>query len=207
MRKLKKSGLAVLLLAVSLGGYSICMENVQAADEAVEFTAEDSEDEMNLTVEEPADENESEAEIADESDENEIAFEEEQENSEFTDDVNGSSAQSTDNVDDVNSIENEKQGFCGADESEVTWKLNEDGTLCIEGKGDMISWESETDVPWAEYKNDITKIEIKEGVTSVASYAFSNCTNVTETVIADSVQEIGLYAFFNCNGLSTVTIG
>ena len=207
MRKFKKSGLAVLLLAVSLGGYSICMENVQAADETVEFTAEDSEDEVDLT-EEPTDENEQETvDVFDEPEEDEIVIEEEEENSDFSDEEIVFSDQDTDNSSDKNAVEDAKKGICGTEESEVKWELDEQGTLYIEGQGDMADWEDESVVPWSQYRSEITKIEIKEGVTSVGAYAFSNCSNVAETVIADSVQKIGSFAFFNCNGLSTVTIG
>ena len=41
MKKLNRTGLAALLLAVSLGGYAVCMENVQAAGENVELEMEE----------------------------------------------------------------------------------------------------------------------------------------------------------------------
>ncbi len=49
MKNLRKTGLAALLLAVSLGGYAVCMENVQAAGEDVEL--EEFSDEQELTTE------------------------------------------------------------------------------------------------------------------------------------------------------------
>ena len=71
----------------------------------------------------------------------------------------------------------------------------------------MKNWSNEAEVPWDVQRQEITKIEIADGVTSVGAYAFSGCVNVTEIVIPDSVQEIGEYAFFTCSGLSSVTIG
>jgi len=47
---------------------------------------------------------------------------------------------------------------------------------------------------------------IPEGVTSIGSYAFWNCTGLTSVVIPDSVTTIGYYAFEGCTGLETVTI-
>ena len=46
MKKLNRTGLAALLLAVSLGGYAVCMENVQAAGIDVEVETEDFSDEQ-----------------------------------------------------------------------------------------------------------------------------------------------------------------
>ena len=85
--------------------------------------------------------------------------------------------------------------------------MNEEGVLAITGQGTMQTWETEEEVPWNSMRQEITKIEIADGVSSIGAYAFSNCINVTETEIPESVQEIGEYAFFNCSGLSTLTIG
>lgn len=60
MKNLRKTGLAALLLAVNLGGYAVCMENVQAAGEDVELEMEEFSDEQELTTE---DQNTSEEEI------------------------------------------------------------------------------------------------------------------------------------------------
>ena len=61
MKNLRKTGLAALLLAVSLGGYAVCVENVQAAGEDVELEMEEFSDEQELTTE---DQDTSEEEIA-----------------------------------------------------------------------------------------------------------------------------------------------
>ena len=80
MKNLRKTGLAALLLAVSLGGYAVCMENVQAAGEDVELEMEEFSDEQELTTE---DQNTSEDEIATDlsgdQGEQELAVEEDQE--------------------------------------------------------------------------------------------------------------------------------
>ena len=71
----------------------------------------------------------------------------------------------------------------------------------------MLNWTTPETVPWNEAKPEIKKIEIAEGITSIGSYAFSNCENLTTITVPDSVQHIGEYAFFNCGGLSIVDIG
>ena len=199
MKNLRKTGLAALLLAVGLGGYAVCMENVQAAGEDVELEMEEFSDEQELTTE---DQNTSEEEIATDlsgdQGEQELTVEEDQEAPAFSDDENAGTDQNT---------ESEKSGFCGTEDSNVNWSLDEEGTLHITGEGTMASWESEADVPWAQYRSQIKKIQIEDGVTSVGAYAFCNCSDVTETVLPDSIKNIGEFAFFSCGGLSTVTIG
>jgi len=48
---------------------------------------------------------------------------------------------------------------------------------------------------------------IPDGVTSIGSYAFSNCTDFTSVTIPDSVTSIGKFAFSGCSGLTSATIG
>ena len=185
MKKLNRTGLAALLLAVSLGGYAVCMENVQAAGEDVELEMEEFSDEQELTTEDQENSEDISPDLSDVQDDQELAVEEDPELPSFSDDENTETAQEPDeNVNDINSTETEKSGFCGTEDSNVNWSLDEEGTLHITGEGAMASWESEADVPWAQYRSQIKEIQIEDGVTSV-----------------------GAYAFCNCSGLSTVTIG
>lgn len=209
MKNLRKTGLAALLLAVSLGGYAVCMENVQAAGEDVELEREEFSDEQELTTEDQdTSEEEIAADLSGDQGEQELTVEEDQEAPAFSDDENTETAQEPDeNVSDINSTETEKSGFCGTEDSNVNWSLDEEGILHITGEGTMASWESEADVPWAQYRSQIKEIQIEDGVTSVGAYAFCNCSDVTETMLPDSIKNIGEFAFFSCGGLSTVTIG
>lgn len=101
----------------------------------------------------------------------------------------------------------EKSGFCGAEEDNISWDLDETGTLMITGQGEMESWENEEEVPWNEFRDQITKVQVTDGVANIGDYAFANCGNLAELDLADSVQTIGAYAYFNCSGLSTLTVG
>lgn len=185
MKKLNRTGLAALLLAVSLGGYAVCMENVQAAGIDVEVETEDFSDEQELITEDQENSEDISPDLSDVQDDQELAVEEDPELPSFSDDENTETAQEPDeNVNDINSTETEKSGFCGTEDSNVNWSLDEEGTLYITGEGAMASWESEADVPWAQYRSQIKEIQIEDGITSV-----------------------GAYAFCNCSGLSTVTIG
>ena len=53
----------------------------------------------------------------------------------------------------------------------------------------------------------LTSAAIKSGVTSISSYAFSNCKSLSSIEIPDSVTSIGNNAFSNCTSLSSCTIG
>ncbi|MBN2957328.1 leucine-rich repeat domain-containing protein [Blautia massiliensis (ex Durand et al. 2017)] len=101
----------------------------------------------------------------------------------------------------------EKSGFCGAEENTISWSLDESGVLEIAGQGAMNEWQNEEEVPWNGYRDQITEVQIKEGITSIGAYAFADCEKLVKLDIADSVQTIGAFAYFNCSGLSTLTIG
>ena len=101
----------------------------------------------------------------------------------------------------------EKSGFCGAEENTISWSLDESGVLEIAGQGAMNEWQNEEEVPWNGYRDQITEVRIKEGITSIGAYAFADCEKLVKLDIADSVQTIGAFAYFNCSGLSTLIIG
>ncbi len=55
-------------------------------------------------------------------------------------------------------------------------------------------------------KTTIKSISILDGVTSIDSYAFYNCSSLTSIVIPDSVTTIGSHAFFGCSSLTSIVI-
>ena len=59
---------------------------------------------------------------------------------------------------------------------------------------------------YAFYKDDITRVIISNGVTSIGGYAFYGCTGLTSVTIPNSVTSIGENAFNGCSGLTSVTI-
>ncbi|MDR3283191.1 MAG: leucine-rich repeat domain-containing protein, partial [Candidatus Methanoplasma sp.] len=50
--------------------------------------------------------------------------------------------------------------------------------------------------PWLEYKGDITRIVIGDGVTEIGAYAFCRLVYATSVSIPGSVETIGAYAFY-----------
>lgn len=93
-------------------------------------------------------------------------------------------------------------GTCGDD---LTWTLDEDGTLIISGTGAIDIYRN-SDFTWWD-KDSVKKIIIGPGVTSIGYLAFRDCTNLTSVTIPDSVTSIGMFAFAYCANLTNVTMG
>ena len=55
-------------------------------------------------------------------------------------------------------------------------------------------------------EKEVTDLVIPEGVTSIGSYAFDNCSALTNVTIPDGVTSIGTCAFRKCGSLASVTI-
>ena len=86
-------------------------------------------------------------------------------------------------------------GECGADGDNVTWTLYKDGELVISGEGEMMNFGFHC-APWYEsYSDDIKKVVVEKGVTSIGDNAFTNFYYTTVFKIAESVASIGQYSF------------
>ncbi len=93
------------------------------------------------------------------------------------------------------------EGSCGEN---LTWKLNWMGTLTISGTGDMADYGADSP-PWYSEKDKIKEILIGNGVTSIGSYAFHECPNLTKVDFPRSLEKIGNGAFRAC-GFTTLKI-
>ena len=97
-------------------------------------------------------------------------------------------------------------GQCGEN---LTWTLDDQGTLAIAGTGEMDNYSLPGNYwsPWDEYRSKIKSLEISMGVVSIGDNAFLGCNNLTEVSIPNSVIRIGNCAFVDCSSLCYVTIG
>ncbi len=93
-------------------------------------------------------------------------------------------------------------GSCGAN---LTWTLNEKGTLTISGTGAMTDWTTPDNLPWKPNRYDITEIIISKGVTTVGKLAFCSLENVKSVSIPEGVTSIGYGAFQN-NAITDINI-
>lgn len=86
-------------------------------------------------------------------------------------------------------------GTCGEN---LTWEFDEEsGKLTISGTGEM-SFDA---APWGALS--LQSVEIQEGVTNIADYAFYFQMNLTSVTIPEGVTRIGSYAFSVCSSLET----
>ena len=88
-------------------------------------------------------------------------------------------------------------GECAPD---ITWRLEKDGELFIEGTGRI------SNGPWNEFANTIFTVIISEGITDISAHSFEWCTNMTEVVLPKSLISIESDAFTLCNSLLEVHI-
>ena len=95
-------------------------------------------------------------------------------------------------------------GICGRN---LTWKLDNDGTLTVSGFGKMDDYErqySDRDesgsagtinnaAPWSG--RDVRKVVIGQGVTRIGSAAFFACDTIESVELPDTLEAIGSFAF------------
>lgn len=88
-------------------------------------------------------------------------------------------------------------GTCGPD---LTWKLDDEGLLTIEGTGKM------TASPWVENNSKkVKKVVISEGVTTINVFAFCGLTELSEISIPESIVSVGERAFYGCSSLEEIS--
>ncbi|MBR2549702.1 MAG: leucine-rich repeat domain-containing protein [Clostridiales bacterium] len=105
-------------------------------------------------------------------------------------------------------------GTCG---DNLTWTLDDEGTLTISGTGDMYykswainDWSIDGNyvdiIPWAKFRSEIVSIIIEDGVTSIRGFAFIHCDELVSISIPESVTTIEHFAFYGCESLSSIEI-
>ena len=109
-------------------------------------------------------------------------------------------------------------GTCG---DNLTWVLDDNGTLTISGTGKMNDYYQPFIVdpmaddpivipavpaPWYNYRNKIISVIIEPGAESIGNRAFSLCIKLQNISIPNSVQRIGDSAFKNCHSVTGIDI-
>ena len=93
-------------------------------------------------------------------------------------------------------------GTCGEN---LTWALDSDGQLTIEGTGPMEDYSSFYSIlhaPWSDLP--IRSIVIHTGVTSIGNEAFRDCSETEKITISSSVTRIGGHAFEGCVNIKSI---
>ncbi len=95
-------------------------------------------------------------------------------------------------------------GTCG---ESVSWTLYGDGTLELTGEGATGSYNSTNIAPWGEYRSDIKRVVIQEGITQIGSQAFALCINLEQVKCPDSLTAISSNAFIKDQKLTLIEFG
>ncbi len=94
-------------------------------------------------------------------------------------------------------------GTCG---DNLTWVLDDSGTLTISGTGPMDNYYWYRETPWCDYKDTIKKLVVSQGVTTIGGYSFAYFNSLTSVSLPNSLVLIGQYAFNECKILPTINI-
>lgn len=80
-------------------------------------------------------------------------------------------------------------------------------TLTISGKGAIYDYDNVSNkAPWSSYADEIQKIEIESGITSIGFFAFYKCSSITSLSIPTTVGYIGSSAFEDCTNLTSLSL-
>ena len=93
-------------------------------------------------------------------------------------------------------------GSCG---DNLTWTLDDQGTLTISGAGAVNDYRYNT-MPWYSFRNEILKVVAESGVTSIGTNAFYGCTVLSTVILPDGVTRIESYAFYGCKELTAIDL-
>ena len=96
------------------------------------------------------------------------------------------------------------EGECGEN---VSWLFDTTtGELAISGTGKMTNYSSASAAPWDEFKAQIKKLTVADGVTAIGNDTFVGCGNLEEIVLPESLAKIGDSAFRDCVKLAEIAI-
>ncbi|MBE7059830.1 MAG: leucine-rich repeat domain-containing protein [Ruminococcaceae bacterium] len=96
-----------------------------------------------------------------------------------------------------------ESGTCG---DNLTWTLDNEGTLTISGTGKMEDYSLRNGAPWKPLNYRTKKLVINNGITSIGDYAFWYETHLTSVVIPSGVTSIGNNAFTGCEDMESIEI-
>ena len=93
----------------------------------------------------------------------------------------------------------------------LKWSFTDDGTLTISGKGEMQHAEGNSVYAWGGEnpqvkRNDIKKVVVQEGVTSLAEYICWDFANLQEVTLPKSLTNLGKQCFKLCTALKSITL-
>lgn len=87
-------------------------------------------------------------------------------------------------------------GVCGAG---VRWEFEPaTGEMLIDGKGSMADYERADEAPWHGFREEIRKLVVKKGVTSLGNYTFIGCPKLGKVTLPLTLEILGVYCLSKC---------
>lgn len=99
---------------------------------------------------------------------------------------------------------NAKAQIASADALTYDWDEDTE-TLQITGQGKVIG-NNDASEPLEEYRDQVKKIVLGEGITEIDKYAFMDFTNLQEITFSSTITKIDEAAFYRCYSLETVEL-
>lgn len=86
------------------------------------------------------------------------------------------------------------------------WRLNEEGTLRIFGKGSLPDYSCGTNPnpPWQDKKQQIRRLILDNGITELGVNAFEGCENLKTILLPESLRRIRSSCFRGCHSLRRI---
>jgi hypothetical protein len=94
------------------------------------------------------------------------------------------------------------RGYCGGegDGTNLSWTLDSDGVLVIEGQGRMRDWTEHDQIKeWYGSSVDINSVIIRNGVINIGDGAFYWGESITSVELPETLTSIGDEAFYWCD--------
>ena len=93
----------------------------------------------------------------------------------------------------------------------LKWTFTDDGTLTISGTGEMEHADGNSVYAWGGEntqvnRNDIKKVVVQEGVTSLAEYICWDFASLQEVTLPQSLTKLGKECFKHCTALKSITL-
>jgi len=89
--------------------------------------------------------------------------------------------------------------------ADYAWDLT-DGVLTISGNGDMPSYNTSYRPPWYADRGSIVRVKVQPGITTIGTYAFKDCTNITSVSLPSGLTLIDEQAFSYCQSLQSIAL-
>lgn len=90
--------------------------------------------------------------------------------------------------------------------AQIQWEMDEKGTLTIRGTGSMpdYSLKNHMPAPWQGCMDKIRTVCIEEGISTIGTHAFEECSGLTKVSLPASMKRIRAYAFKHCTSLKEI---